>query len=36
VDALRSLEAALAVHPNLPGGRERVQQLKKQAEGDPT
>jgi tetratricopeptide (TPR) repeat protein len=35
-DALRSLEAALAVHPFLPGGQERAKELKEQAAGDPT
>ncbi|MFL5337703.1 MAG: tetratricopeptide repeat protein [Geminicoccaceae bacterium] len=36
VDALHCLEAALAIYPNLPGGRERLQELKREAAGDPT
>jgi len=36
VDALHSLEAALTIHPNLPGGRERLRELKREAAGDPT
>jgi tetratricopeptide (TPR) repeat protein len=36
VDALHSLEAALTIYPNLPGGRERLRELKREAAGDPT
>ena len=35
-DALHSLEAALAIHPNLAGGRERLEELRREAAGDPT
>ena len=34
--ALRSLEAALAVYPKMPDGRERLEALAKRAAGDPT
>jgi tetratricopeptide (TPR) repeat protein len=34
--ALQSLEAALAVHPFLPGGRARAGELKELTAGDPT
>jgi tetratricopeptide (TPR) repeat protein len=34
--ALRSLEAALAVHPFLAGGRARAEELREQTAGDPT
>ena len=34
--ALHSLEAALAVHPQLPGGRARADELKEETAGDPT
>ena len=34
--ALRSLAAALAVHPFLPGGRVRLRELQERAAGDPT
>jgi tetratricopeptide (TPR) repeat protein len=32
--ALRSLDAALALHPRLPGGAEKRRELRRQAEGD--
>jgi tetratricopeptide (TPR) repeat protein len=35
-EALRSLEAALAVHPHLRGGRARAEELRAQSAGDPT
>jgi tetratricopeptide (TPR) repeat protein len=34
--ALRSFEAALAIHPFLPGARASVEQLRQQLRGDPT
>lgn len=34
--ALQSLEAALALHPHLPGGRARAEELKELTAGDPT
>ena len=34
--ALQSLEAALAVHPHLHGGRARADELKEETAGDPT
>jgi tetratricopeptide (TPR) repeat protein len=34
--ALRSFEAALAIHPFLPGARASIEQLRKQLKGDPT
>ena len=35
-DAVHSLKAALAIHPNLAGGRERLEELRREAAGDPT
>ena len=32
--ALRSLDAALALHPKMPGGTERRRDLARRAEGD--
>lgn len=32
--ALRSLDAALALHPKMPGGEQRRRELARQAEGD--
>ena len=32
--ALRTLDAALALHPHLPGGEERRRELRRKAEGD--
>ncbi|WP_207538219.1 tetratricopeptide repeat protein [Sabulicella rubraurantiaca] len=32
--ALRSQEAALEIHPRLPGGAERLRELRRQAEGE--
>jgi len=34
--ALRSLEAALAINPKMPGGQERLRDLRRKAEGDAT
>jgi tetratricopeptide (TPR) repeat protein len=34
--ALQSLEAALQIHPFLPGGRERKRELEERVAGDPT
>jgi tetratricopeptide (TPR) repeat protein len=34
--ALRSLEAALALNPKMPGGQERLRELRRKAEGDAT
>jgi tetratricopeptide (TPR) repeat protein len=34
--ALRSLEAALALNPKMPGGQERLRDLRRKAEGDAT
>lgn len=34
--ALRSLEAALAINPKMPGGQERLRELRRKAEGDAT
>lgn len=34
--ALRSLEAALAINPRMPGGEERLRELRRKAEGDVT
>ncbi len=34
--ALRSLEAALAINPRLPGGATRRQELRRRVEGNPT
>lgn len=34
--ALRSMEAALALNPRLPGGAERLRELRRKAEGDAT
>jgi len=34
--ALRSFEAALAIHPFLPGARASVEALREQLKGDPT
>jgi tetratricopeptide (TPR) repeat protein len=34
--ALRSLEAALAINPRMPGGQERLRELRRKAEGDAT
>ena len=35
-EALRSLEAALALYPLMPGGRDRAAELKEATAGDPT
>ena len=35
-EAVRSLEAALAIHPFLPGGAARLRALRETAAGDPT
>jgi tetratricopeptide (TPR) repeat protein len=34
--ALRSFEAALAIHPTMPGARQRLEELRRKAEGDDT
>jgi tetratricopeptide (TPR) repeat protein len=34
--ALRSLEAALAINPRMPGGAERLKEQRRKAEGDTT
>lgn len=34
--ALRSLQAALAINPKMPGGEERLRELRRKAEGDAT
>ncbi len=34
--ALRSHETVLAIHPLLPGGAERLRELRRAAEGDDT
>ena len=34
--ALRSFEAALAIHPMMAGGRQQLQELRRKAEGDDT
>jgi tetratricopeptide (TPR) repeat protein len=34
--ALRSLEAAMALYPRLPGGDQRLRELRRKAEGDAT
>ena len=34
--ALKAFEAALAIHPHLPGARDRVKQLKEKLAGKPT
>ena len=34
--ALRSLEAALAINPRMPGGEERLKEQRRKAEGDAT
>ncbi|MBY0338492.1 MAG: hypothetical protein K2X11_17900 [Acetobacteraceae bacterium] len=34
--ALRSFEAAIAIHPTMPGGRHQLQELRRKAEGDDT
>lgn len=34
--ALQSLEAALAINPHMPGGQERLRELRRKAEGDAT
>jgi Flp pilus assembly protein TadD len=35
-DALRSFEAALAIHPFLPGARDNVEALRERLRGEPT
>jgi tetratricopeptide (TPR) repeat protein len=35
-EAARSLEAALAIHPSLPGGRARLRDLEEAAASEPT
>ena len=34
--ALRSLEAALAINPRMPGGADRLKEQRRKAEGDTT
>jgi Tfp pilus assembly protein PilF len=34
--ALRSFGAALAIHPRMPGGQDRLRELRRKAEGDAT
>ena len=34
--ALRSLEAAMALYPRLPGSEQRLRELRRKAEGDAT
>ena len=33
---VRSLEAALAINPRMPGGAERLKEQRRKAEGDTT
>ena len=32
--ALRSLQAALAINPHMPGGADRLREMRRKAEGD--